>query len=178
MSHRLFIGLRPPENVRDALLDAMDDIEDARWQSEEQLHITLRFLGDVSRPDANELAEALRAVHAPAFDVAIVGVGHFERKGKPKAVWAHVLPSEPLARLKRKIDRVCCDCGHEDEHRKFLPHFTLARLNSASGPIGSFLSAQSDLRPPAFTAREFTLFESRLSRHGSHYEPIADYPLV
>ena len=177
MSHRLFIGLRPPENVRDALLDAMEHIEDARWQDDGQLHITLRFLGDVTRPEANELAEALGGIRMGPFDVAIEGVGHFERKGKPKAVWARVLPSEPLMTLKRKIDRVCNACGHEDEHRKFLPHITLARLNTSSGPIGDFLAAQAALRVPAFTVREFTLFESRLSRHGSHYEPVAGYLL-
>ncbi len=177
MSHRLFIGLRPPEDIRDGLLDAMDHIEDARWQNDGQLHVTLRFLGEVSRPGGNELAEALGGIRMDSFDITIDGAGHFERKMRAKAVWARVLPTAPLIQLKRKVDRVCNACGHEEEHRKFLPHITLARLNAGSGPIGDFLAAQADLKMPPFTVREFILFESRLSRHGSHYEPVARYPL-
>ena len=178
MSHRLFIGLRPPEPVREALLAAMDGIENARWQSDAQLHLTLRFVGEVSPPGANELAEALRSVRLAPFTVTIDGVGHFERKEKANAVWARVSPGDPLVTLKKKIDRLCRELDHEDDHRRFLPHITLARLNSGSGPIGRFLARHADLQVPPFTADRFVLFESRMGRGGSHYEPVADFPLA
>ncbi len=177
MSHRLFIGLRPPQSVRDVLLSAMDGIEMARWQSDAQLHVTLRFLGEMARPDANELAEALGHIRLAPFAVEVEGVGHFERKLAAKAVWARIKPSVALDTLKKKIDRVCRALGIEDDHRKFMAHITLARLNSSSGPIGHFLARHADLHSPAFMADRFILFESRMGQGGSHYEAIADYPL-
>ena len=177
MSHRLFIGLRPPPPVRAVLVQAMHGIEDARWQDDAQLHMTLRYLGEVPRAGANDLAEALSGIRMQAFTVAIEGVGHFERKGAARAVWARVRPAEPLSTLKRKIDRLCGELGHAPDHRKYLPHITLARLNMASGPIGGFLARTADLHPPAFTADHFMLFESHLGKEGSVYEPVARYPL-
>ena len=56
MPHRLFIAIRPPEPVRDRLVDAMEGIEGARWVDEENLHLTLRFVGEVERSAANDLA--------------------------------------------------------------------------------------------------------------------------
>ncbi len=177
MSHRLFIGLRPPQAARDTLLAALDGIENARWQSDAQLHVTLRFVGEVARPDANELAEALGRIRMDPFAVEIEGMGHFERRGAAKSVWARVKPSEPLATLKKKIDRVCRDLGHEDDRRKFLPHITLARLNGGSGPIGRFLARHADLHPPMFVTDRFILFESHMGRGGSHYQAVAEYAL-
>lgn len=177
MTHRLFIGLRPPAAVRAALLDAMDGIEHARWQSDAQLHVTLRFIGDLPRLQANDLADALSRLYHPRFAVAIGGVGYFERKGRPTALWARVVPSTALTGLKRKLDRCLTAFSVEDEHRKFAPHITLARLNGASGPIGALLAAQSMLRPPPFIADRFTLYASLLGPDGSRYEPVAHYPL-
>src|SRR5690606_20008278 len=88
MSHRLFIAIRPPAPVREALLDTMEGIEGARWQDEEKLHLTLRFAGEVERPAANDLAAALGRIAAAPFALRIAGVGHFERKGQPHTLWA------------------------------------------------------------------------------------------
>ena len=137
MSHRLFIGIRPPERVSDLLLDAMEGIEGARWQDEENLHLTLRFIDEVSRPAANDLAAALERIVAAPFKVRIAGVGHFERKGNPHAVWARIAPSAPLEALRQKAERACEIAGFERETRKFTPHITLARLNRSSGPAGT-----------------------------------------
>ena len=80
MPHRLFIALRPPEPVRDRLVDAMEGIEGARWVDEENLHLTLRFVGEVERPAANDLAAALGQIRWPRFELRVEGVGHFTRK--------------------------------------------------------------------------------------------------
>ena len=63
---RLFVALRPPPAIRDMLADAMDGVPQARWQDDEQLHLTLRFIGEVDRPVAEDIAAALGQVHAPA----------------------------------------------------------------------------------------------------------------
>ena len=96
--HRLFVAIRPPEQIRDLLIDAMDDTADFRWQNEEQLHITLRFVGEVDRPVAEDLANALMRVRAERFSIRVRGVGRFEQRSSG-TLWAGVEPKEPLAAL-------------------------------------------------------------------------------
>jgi len=79
--HRLFVAIRPPEQIRELLLDAMDDSADFRWQDDEQLHLTLRFIGEVERPIADDLAAELGRIHAPPFELRIAGAGRFEQRG-------------------------------------------------------------------------------------------------
>ena len=78
--HRLFVAIRPPETIRDLLIDAMDDGAEFRWQSDEQLHLTLRFIGEVDRPLAEDLAAALARLHVPRFSLRIAGAGSFDQR--------------------------------------------------------------------------------------------------
>src|SRR6476660_9634026 len=94
--HRLFVAIRPPEHIRDLLIDAMDDSADFRWQDDGQLHLTLRFVGEVDRPVADDLATALGRIHAEPFDLRISGAGRFEQRNSG-ALWAGVQPREPVA---------------------------------------------------------------------------------
>ena len=176
--HRLFIALRPPEDIRDPLIDTMEGVEGARWQSDEQLHLTLRFVGEVERALANDLVSALEAVRAPPFALQLRGVGTFERKGRVTALWAGVEESEPLAMLQRRVERACRAAGLEPETRKFVPHVTIARVNASTGPIGGWLAQHARLALPVWQVDAFHLYESRLERGGSAYEPLIGYPLA
>src|SRR4051812_49629661 len=89
--HRLFVAIRPPEAIRDLLIDAMDDSADFRWQTDEQLHVTLRFVGEVDRPIANDLADALGGIRADRLELRISGVGRFAQRNSG-ALWAGVEP--------------------------------------------------------------------------------------
>jgi 2'-5' RNA ligase len=175
--HRLFVAIRPPEPIRDLLVDAMDDSADFRWQDDEQLHITLRFVGEVDRPVADDLADALGRVRSPPFELRISGVGRFEQRSSG-ALWAGVEPKEPLAGLAAKVERVCQQIGLAPERRAFHPHITLARWKGRrTREVAAFLERGRGLASDPFEVAEFILFESRLSKHGAHYEPIANYPL-
>jgi 2'-5' RNA ligase len=176
MSHRLFIGIRPPIHVRDALIDTMEALDGARWQDDEQLHLTLRFIGEVERPVANDLAAALASITWASFELALDGVSHFERKGVPTAVWARLPPSPELNGLRTKIERACDLAGLGRETRRFTPHITIARLNRSSGAIAPWLARHAGLRA-AWQVDAFTLFESHLLAAGAHYEVAARYPL-
>lgn len=177
MPHRLFIGIRPPRAIRDALLDTMEGVEAARWQDERQLHLTLRFVGEVETPVANDLAAALDHASAAPFALRIEGVGAFERKGAPSAIWARVRANDALDALRRKIERACESAGIARETRRFTPHVTLARLNRASGEIGAWLSSFSDLRVDGWAVEDFILYESHMGNEGSYYEPVSAYRL-
>ena len=175
--HRLFVAIRPPEPIRDLLIDAMDDSADFRWQNDEQLHLTLRFVGEVDRPIAQDLADALTRIHAEAFNLRIQGTGRFEQRSSG-ALWAGVEPKAPVAALATKVERACLAVGLEPERRAFHPHVTLARWKGRrTREVADFLERSSGLDSEPFEVVDFILFESRLSRHGAHYEPVATFPL-
>jgi RNA 2',3'-cyclic 3'-phosphodiesterase len=175
--HRLFVAIRPPEAIRDLLIDAMDDSPEFRWQSDEQLHLTLRFIGEVERPIAEDLAAALSRIRAEPFELRIDGIGRFEQRNSG-ALWAGVEPKTPVAALAAKVERACQAVGLEPERRAFFPHVTLARWKGRrSREVHDFLLRRRGLVSPPFEVSEFALFESHLSRHGAHYEEAATYRL-
>src|SRR3954447_22744115 len=175
--HRLFVAIRPPEHIRDLLIDAMDDSPDFRWQEDEQLHITLRFIGEVDRPVADDLAVALSQLRSEPFTIRVHGAGRFEQRNGG-ALWAGVEPKEPLSALAAKVGRICQQAGLEPERRAFHSHITLARWKGRrSHEVADFLQRNQGLVSDPFGIDAFTLFESRLSRHGAHYEEVATYPL-
>jgi 2'-5' RNA ligase len=176
--HRLFVAIRPPEVVRDLLIDAMDDSPALRWVGDDQLHLTLRFIGEVERPLANDLAGGLERVRSPVFDLRISGVGKFEQRSGG-ALWAAVQPKEPVAALAAKVERAVQQVGVEPERRAFMPHITLARWNRRNvEAVESFLRRNADLSSQPFAVDRFILYESRLSRHGAHYEEVAAFQLT
>ena len=176
--HRLFVAIRPPEPIRDLLIDAMDESPEFRWQHDEQLHLTLRFIGEVDRPLADDIAAALTRIRAERFSLRIAGTGRFEQRNSG-SLWAGVEPKAPVTALASKIERTCIDLGLEPERRAFHPHITLARWKGRrSREIADFLQRTRGLASEPFGVTEFILFESRLSRHGAHYEEAASYPLA
>lgn len=177
MTHRLFVGIRPPVEIRDILIDLMEDVEGARWQDDDQLHLTLRYIGEVDRHLANDLADGLGRIEFAPFDLQIESTGYFERKGVPHTLWAGVGRNDKLRALQQRIERVCVSNGLEPTHRKFHPHITLARLNRSSGPIAAFLARTANLRLTDWQVESYILYESHLRPSGSIYEEIVRFPL-
>ena len=126
--HRLFVAICPPEAIRDLLIDAMADSSELRWVGDEQLHLTLRFIGEVEAPLADDVARALSRLRSEPFDLHIAAVGLFERHSGG-ALWAGVQPKEQVAALAAKVERACIAAGLAPERRAFHPHITLARWN-------------------------------------------------
>ena len=174
--HRLFVAIRPPRSILDQLLDMMEGIPNARWQSEDQLHLTVRFIGEVERPQAEDIAAALGSTHHPPFDICLSGVGNFERRGKG-ALWAGLAPPEPLKTLHKKIDQACLRAGVAPDTRAYHEHITLARTGRQTGPLDPFLERWAGLASPAFPVEDIRLYESRLGSEGASYTLVARYPL-
>jgi 2'-5' RNA ligase len=178
--HRLFVALRPPPCIRDTLADLMDDVPGARWQDDEQLHITVRFIGVVDRPVAEDIAAALAAIHAPAPQVSLNGVGRFDHRGRSEALWAGVTPHDALAALHRKVDQALVRAGLEPERRAYLPHITVARLPrgaQAEIAVEAWLARYAGLTSAPFALSHLILYQSHLGHGGATYEPIARWPL-
>jgi 2'-5' RNA ligase len=174
---RLFVAARPPQSVRHYLRSLMHGVEGARWQDDAQLHLTLKFIGEVDDNRAIDIVDALRGVHAPSLEVRIDGTGFFARKGRLDCLWAGTAPAEGLEQLHRKIDRALVRCGLPPEGRAFRPHVTLARFGKQQGSAAAFLENCAAASSPPFMIDAFALFESLLSRSGSHYRVIECFTL-
>ncbi|HEX2802727.1 MAG TPA: RNA 2',3'-cyclic phosphodiesterase [Sphingomicrobium sp.] len=175
--HRLFVAIRPPEPIRDLLIDAMDEGPELRWVGDDNLHLTLRFIGEVERPMADDIAGSLASVRSPEFELRLNGVGRFDRRGGG-AVWAGVEPRAPVVELAARIERSLVRTGLKPERRAFHPHITLARYRRGDGDAArGFERKRADLSSPPFAVDRFMLFESHLSRHGAHYVEVASYAL-
>lgn len=174
--HRLFVAVPLPDPAIQQILALMGGISGARWQTRDQIHLTLRFVGEVDRHQAAEIDSALAAVRHPRFELALNGLGAFQRRGQHEVVWAGLAPQEPLKALHMKVDQAIVRTGLKPERRAYSPHITLARLKRNSGPIGGFLE-QPGARGDQFTVDAFCLYESRLSPEGAVYSTVERYSL-
>lgn len=173
--HRLFVAFRPPEPVRNLLVDTMDGVPALRWQDDEQLHLTLRFVGEIERPLAEDLAAALGTLRFAPFAIRVAGVGRFDHHQRG-ALWAGVEPRAPLAALAAKVERICVSVGLPPERRVFHPHITLARWGRGQGAsLDPWLTHHAALRSEEFRVDAFTLYESHLGQGGAHHEGVANY---
>lgn len=176
--HRLFVAVRPPAAIREQLLSIMGGIEGARWQNGAQLHLTLRFIGEVDRHGAQDIAAALGGISGAPFAIALNSVGVFNRRGRVEALWAGVTPHDELKGLHNKIDRACHSVGFPPDQRAYLPHITLARFKRSAGPADNFLSLHAGLSSAFFQIDQFGLFESELGREGAVYHLVERYRLA
>lgn len=179
---RLFLALVPPPAVRRALLDRMHGLAAARWQADAQLHVTLRFIGDVDRHGTEAIALALRQERFAKIEARLDGFGQFDRRGRVDQLWAGLAPRDPLAALHARLDRLCVAQGLEPEARRFVPHITLARFARSTAPSDAALAAWLGAQPPlpgdAFAFDRLMLMQSHMGRDGSVYEVLMDRPLT
>ena len=173
---RLFAAILPPEDVRRALAGLAGGLPGARWSPQENYHLTLRFIGEVDKGFAEELAEALTHVGGGEFDLAIEALGSFGG-GRPRAVWAGAARSAALAALRRRVEAALVRAGLPPEERKFTPHITLARTAGArAAAVAAWLEGRGAFRLPAFTVQGFSLMSSRLGGAAPVYREEVRYP--
>jgi 2'-5' RNA ligase len=164
--------------MRSFLLGRMGGVPGARWQDDGQLHVTLRFIGEVDRPQAEDIAAALGRVTHPRPTIALSGIGTFDRKGKVHTLWVGVARDAGLVALRDRINRALAHAGVAPDERAFTPHITLARLDGTAGPIEPFLARAANLASPPCPLDAFLLYESSLGQGGASYDAIARYPLT
>jgi len=174
---RLFVGLALPDAQRKILQDLSCGIDGARWLAPENLHITLRFIGEVDEDLAEDLALALAGVKAAPFSVTLQDLGTFGHP--PHALWAGVVdqPAGALAGLAAQVESTVVRAGLEPEHRKFTPHVTLARLRKGANVarLATFMESHGGLSLEPFDVTGFSVFQSHLRQSGAEYERIVDY---
>jgi len=177
---RLFVGLELPPEVKFQLLSIQGGVKGARWQSAEQMHLTLRFIGNVDGREAQDILSALSQVQFNAFDAQISSVGHFGKNGFSRALWAGITPVAPFEQLHKKIDHALVAAGFVAERRSYKPHVTLARFSNSPrrGEIEEFIHRNGLLRSEAFNVNEISLFLSELGHEGAHYTLLEHFEAV
>jgi len=175
---RLFVAIPLPGPVRRKLAGLQAGIPGARWTPEENLHLTLRFIGDCSDAQADDYAEALDSLNLPPFEIVIEGVGRFGDGPRTRLLWAGVRRDEALVHLRRKVESALVRAGAPPDARKFAPHITLARLRDASpGPLQAFLADNAVLRMEPVDVDHFGLYSSLLMPEGAIHTLEAEYPM-
>ncbi|HKT11793.1 MAG TPA: RNA 2',3'-cyclic phosphodiesterase [Terriglobia bacterium] len=180
---RAFIAIELPESIREALRREQarfrDICPDARWTRPEGIHLTLKFLGEISAPQEAEVKNALsRMERFEKFTVRVQGFGFFPSTKRPRVFWAGLDAPPELARMAAEVEIALAPLGFPPENREFKPHLTLARFKvpRPQPRLEALLAVQSDPHLGTFEVSEFFLWESRLLPGGAEYHKMARFP--
>jgi len=174
---RLFTGIELPEPIRDQLADLRVPLPGAKWVDPDDLHLTLRFIGDVDNRVAAEFRDALSLIQEPGFAIRISGLGAFGGN-QPKAIWAGIEASRELDALARANERAARNAGLAPERHGFKAHITLARLKyTRSDEVARVLGTFGGIRLEPFMVDRFVLFSSRPQVGGGPYVVEEEFPL-
>ncbi len=176
---RLFVAIDLPAPVRERLAGLCCGLPGARWVEPEQLHLTLRFIGEVDGALFRDIRADLAEAAIPPFAMGLKGLGCFPPRKAPRVLWVGVEPAQgELVRLRNRVENCLTRLGIEPEHRKFAPHITLARLRETPmGRLTNFLSGNGLFAVDPFPVTEFHLYSSVLNGHGAVHTVEASYPL-
>ena len=176
--HRLFIAIDFPEEIVKALSSLCFGVPGARWVRAEQLHLTLRFIGEVEGSFYKEIKEGLKDVTENSFSIHLNALGHFPPRKTPRVLWAGVEKNGPLVHLRNRINSVLFGLGLEPEKRKYSPHITIARLNNTHiSKVADYLAINGLFDTNPFTVSKFSLYSSVLTPNGAIHKIEADYYL-
>ncbi len=184
MALRCFIAVRIPDAVRRAISAAMDALKksgaDVKWVRDENIHITLKFLGSTEESIVEEIRESLLgrvALHRP-FSVRIAGTGYFPAGRRPRVLWTGIEDGERLLSLRRDVEEAMAALGYPEEGRPFSPHLTIGRVRSDKR-MAEMLKRLDDFRETNFGEMEvsgITLMKSELRPDGARYSSLAEIP--
>jgi RNA 2',3'-cyclic 3'-phosphodiesterase len=166
--YRLFVAIDLPEEVKKTVGRISGELPGAHWVAADQLHLTLRFIGEVDEGVFRQVREALTGVSGSPFSLALKGIGHFPPGKYARVLWVGMEASEELLRLQEKVELALIDAGIAPDSRRFSPHITIARLKEApAARILAFEERHGGFETPAFPVEVFHLYSSTLSREGA-----------
>lgn len=183
---RTFIAVELPREIQDKLGQLQTDFKasmpDVRWTKHGNIHLTLKFLGDVPLSKIDKIGEALRevAVRFSSFTMSLAGIGAFPNSRKPRIVWVGVKKgADELTEIARAIESSMKRLGFSMEKRSFSPHLTVGRIRQLKNPAAMTealdKSAVGELGE--FTVERISLIKSQLDSAGSIYTTLAEASL-
>jgi len=193
---RLFVAVDIDDAIRERITRFLEGVrgfaEEARWVRPESLHVTLKFIGEKSEEEVQNIKRVLETIDAGVFEMSIRGYGFFPGARAPRVFWVGIEGGPQLTSLAATVDEKLAGLDIPKEEHAFTPHLTLARGAGGSGsprkqkgdhPNSSFQHLQEKLAAfaapdfGAMTAREFFLYQSQPSRGGSKYRKLASFNL-
>ncbi|MBI5136159.1 MAG: RNA 2',3'-cyclic phosphodiesterase [Nitrospirae bacterium] len=176
--HRLFVAIDFPKTARERLSMLCHGLPDARWIDPAQMHLTVRFIGEVEGSVMLDVREALATVVMTPFELMLMGVGHFPPRGKPTTLWTGADGGDALHTLFARVSRALEGAGIAPEGRKYMPHVTLARLSGTPPTrVAGYMQHHAAFTVPPFPVTAFHLYESTLTAKGALHRKAASYPL-
>jgi RNA 2',3'-cyclic 3'-phosphodiesterase len=186
---RLFVALDFPDVVRNSLREFIARLKPAcsgaKWVGPEAMHVTLKFIGEVSEEKLEPIRTALATVHSSApVEMQFRGLGFFPNERRPRVLWCGVEASPNLAELAAAIDHALVPVGITAESRDFVPHLTLARFKVDFAPrkdLETLVRAANELGSYDFGRTRETDFhhiESILKPAGAEYKRLESFPIV
>lgn len=182
---RLFVAIQIPENIQAALASLLQEFRaiapHLKWVRAENLHLTLKFLGETDPAKRAAIEQSLATIHSPAtVTLNFTGLGFFPSAKRPRVLWAGINASPNLQPLASEIDRSSLQLGFPAEDRPFTPHLTLARVSEPRFPpqLTDAIAANASRQFGSFTAHQFHLIESNLKSAGTEYTTLQSFSFV
>jgi 2'-5' RNA ligase len=185
MGIRCFIAVPLEQELKDGIAVTVADLKrsdaDVKWVRTENLHLTLKFLGDTDEGFLPALQEGLSTVasmHGP-FTVSLQGLGLFPRKGAPRVAWIDINNYLELAGLQHDIEEALFTLGIKKEDRPFSPHLTIGRVRSQRNAKALLegLQALDNRDFGTLRIRSFSLMKSELRQAGPEYTTLKEFDL-
>lgn len=177
---RLFVALSLPDPVRNALAALSEPIRGVNWTRTEQLHVTLRFIGDTPASKLDAILAGLGTIAVGSFLLPIEGTGTFPPNRPPRVVWAGTGSGHPrLFQLRQRLDDALLATGLPLDVKIFHPHVTLGRCHEDPGaPLARWLRTHREFAAPPFRAGGFGLYASELRPTGAVHNLIRRFSLL
>jgi 2'-5' RNA ligase len=182
---RLFIAIEIPGDIRNEIASFLKEIRgiapEAKWVRAENLHVTLKFLGETNAARIGSIERALGSIRsAKPVTMAFGSLGYFPNEKRARVLWVGMEASQNLKVLAEDIDRALHQLGFPLEARPFMPHLTLARLDSPGLPqrLASAVNAHASRSFGSLATKELHLIESKLKSTGAEYTTVKSFCFV
>lgn len=182
---RCFIAINLDEKLRTDIGKATEPLRkagtDVKWVTPENLHITLKFLGETTEETANDIIRTMKPKSRSlnAFDIKFHGIGAFPDWRKPRVIWIGITKPERLIRLQENVEEIAVALGYNRGKKTFLSHLTIGRVRSLKN-MDSLMRAAGELKQMDFgniRAGRISLMKSELKPEGAEYTRLAEFEL-
>jgi len=181
LKNRLFVSLNLPDPVLEqmiAIRDSVSNNKNVKWEPKEKLHLTIKFIGDVSSETTNEISSDLAFIeNYSSIKCSLNKFGFYYRGNKPIILWAGLETDVILNKLIAELNERLKNFNIPVEQRKFNPHITLLRIKNDPGINFVKNFKNFTFKPILFTTNSVTLYKSILHSEGSEYIEIKNYKL-
>ncbi len=177
--HRLFIALPILPPTSGDIMEAMDENLDFGWKEKQNLHLTLRFIGEVDSPLMEAVGRALAPIEVEPFILEVAELGLLSSRERPAIIYAGIGSGHPrLFQLQRRIEQALFSVGLPYEMRAYNPHITVARVSKTGKPlVEDFLKRRRGFAAAPFKVDRFCLYQTQRTHYGHQFEILRDYPL-